>query len=55
MPSVFLGLFSSMLKQFILPSALGSLLSNVGTMLVDRCFWAFNYIDYFMFYLFYCA
>ena len=54
-PSVFLGLFSSMLKQFILPSALGSLLSNVGTMLVARCFWAFNYIDYFMFYLFYCA
>ena len=44
-----------MLEQYILPSTPRSLLSNVGTILVARCFWAFNYIDYFMFYLFYYA
>ena len=54
-PSVFLGLFSSLLEQYLLPSAPGSILSNVGTTLVARYFWAFNYIDYFMFYPFYCA
>ena len=48
-------LVSLMLEQYLLPSVPRSLLSNVGTMSVARCFWAFNSIGYFVFYLFYCA